>query len=129
MSERDLRRYSSGSTFERDIGYCRAVADGQLVHVSGTTGYDYDTMTIATDARAQAEQCIVNIKNALAQFDCALTDVLRVRYLFVDRADFPACWPVFKDAFGDAPPAATFMVVGLYDEAMRLEVEVTARQA
>jgi enamine deaminase RidA (YjgF/YER057c/UK114 family) len=122
------RLISSGSTFESDIGYSRAVVDGDWIFVSGTTGYDYATMTIAPDIVAQARQAIRNIESALARADASLADVVRVRYLLPAAADFPACWPVLREAFGAVRPAATMMAVGLADPAMRIEIEVTARR-
>jgi enamine deaminase RidA (YjgF/YER057c/UK114 family) len=123
------RHISSGSTFESDIGYSRAVVQGDWVLVSGTTGFDYATMTISSDLTTQAEQCVRNVSAALEQAGSSLADVVRVRYLFPDPADFEPCWPVLRRAFGEARPAATMMVVGLSDPRMRLEIEVTAVRA
>lgn len=122
-----IKRFSSGSTFEQAIGYSRAVADDRYVFVSGTTGFDYATMTIQPDARTQAERCCANIADALEQAGCTPDDVVRVSYIFPDRADFEPCWPVFKRFFGKAKPAATMIVAGLFDERMKLEIEVIAR--
>lgn len=121
------RRISSGSTFERDIGYSRAVVEDGWVLVSGTTGFDYRAMTIAPDILAQCRQCLANIEAALAEAGCGVEDVVRVRYLLPDAADFAPCWPLLREAFGRAAPAATMMVVGLADPRMRIEIEVTAR--
>src|SRR5580692_9153438 len=85
---------SSGSQFERDIGYARAVVDGDWIFVSGTTGFDYAAMTIAEDVVAQAEQCLKNISAALAEAGASLDDVVRVHYILPDAADFEPCWPV-----------------------------------
>ncbi|MFC4907973.1 RidA family protein [Actinomadura gamaensis] len=126
MTER--RAILSGSTFEEQIGYARAVVDGDRVHVSGTTGFDYATMTIPDGVREQAEQCLRNIGDALAQAGCGFADVVRVRYLLPDRADFEPCWPVLRAAFGDVRPAATMMVCGLADPRMKIEIEVDARR-
>jgi enamine deaminase RidA (YjgF/YER057c/UK114 family) len=123
------RLISSGSTFESDISYSRAVVDGRWVFVSGTTGFDYATMTISPDVVEQAEQCMRNINAALGEAGSAMADVVRVRYLFRDAADFEPCWPTFRNHFGVVRPAATMMVVGLSDPRMRLEVEVTACRA
>ncbi len=117
---------SSGSTFEAQIGYSRAVRQDPWVFVSGTTGYDYATMTIADDVVAQCEQCLRNITAALAQAEATLADVVRVHYLLPDAADFERCWPALRAAFGDVRPAATMMQVGLADPKMRIEIEVTA---
>jgi enamine deaminase RidA (YjgF/YER057c/UK114 family) len=121
------RLISSGSTFERDIGYSRAVVDGEWVFVSGTTGFDYATMTIADDLGQQAEQCLRNVAAALAQAGATMADVVRVTYLLPDAADFQRCWPVLRRWFGEVRPAATMMSVGLADPRMRIEIEVTAR--
>lgn len=122
------RLIGSGSTFERDIGYSRAVVDGEWVFVSGTTGFDYTNMTISDDVEQQAEQCLRNIDAALREAGAAMGDVVRVRYLLPDAADFPRCWPVLKRWFGVVRPAATMMSVGLADPRMRIEIEVTARK-
>ena len=122
------RHISSGSRFERDIGYARAVVDGDWIFVSGTTGFDYATMSIAGDAPTQARQALANIEAALAEAGAHLTDVVRVRYILPDRADFEPCWPILRDAFATAPPAATMIVAGLSDPRMRIEIEVTARR-
>jgi enamine deaminase RidA (YjgF/YER057c/UK114 family) len=120
------RRVSSGSTFERDIGYSRAVADGDWIFVSGTTGFDYATMTISEDVLEQAEQTLRNVAAALAELDASLDDVVRVRYLLPDAGDFEACWPALRRAFAVALPAATMQVCALADPRMRIEIEVTA---
>ncbi|MFE6747767.1 RidA family protein [Kitasatospora purpeofusca] len=124
MTER--RAILSGSTFEEQIGYARAVVVGDHVHVSGTTGYDYTTMTIADDVVEQAEQCLRNIGAALEEAGCTFADVVRVRYLLPRREDFEPCWPVLRRCFGDVRPAATMLVAGLADERMRIEIEVDA---
>src|SRR5579862_551039 len=111
MTER--RAILSGSTFEEQIGYARAVVDGDWVHVSGTTGFDYATMTISDDVAEQARQCLRNIAAALAEAGCTFADVVRVRYLLPDREDFEPCWPLLRTAFGEVRPAATMQVCGL----------------
>lgn len=119
---------SSGSTFERDIGFSRAMVEGRWVFVSGTTGFDYGTMTIADDVVVQADQCFRNIQRALADARCRLSDVVRVRYILPERDDFPKCWPVLQRYLGDVRPAATMFVAGLTDPRMKIEIEVTARR-
>jgi enamine deaminase RidA (YjgF/YER057c/UK114 family) len=121
------RAILSGSTFEEQIGYARAVVDGDWVHVSGTTGFDYRTMTISDDVVEQAGQCLRNIEEALAEAGGTLADVVRVRYLLPERADFEPCWPLLRAAFGEIRPAATMLVCGLADERMKIEIEVYAR--
>jgi enamine deaminase RidA (YjgF/YER057c/UK114 family) len=127
MSER--RRISSGSKFESDIGYSRAVVDGDWIFVSGTTGFDYATMRISEDVAEQAEQALRTIAGALAEAGASLDDVVRVHYLLPSADDFEACWPVLRRSFGVALPAATMMVVGLADPRMKIEIEVTARRS
>jgi enamine deaminase RidA (YjgF/YER057c/UK114 family) len=97
------RLISSGSSFERQIGFSRAVVDGEWVFVSGTTGFDYSTMTISDD-------------------------VVRVRYILPTAADFESCWPVLRRYFGDVRPAATMVAAGLVDPRIKIEIEVTARK-
>ena len=121
------RLISSGSTFEAEIGYSRAVVDGDWVFVSGTTGFDYTDMTISDDVAAQADQTLRNIGAALAEAGASFVDVVRVRYILPDAADFPACWPALRAAFGDVRPAATMIQAGLADPRMKIEIEVTAR--
>ena len=119
---------SSGSSFEREIGYSRAVVDGDWVFVSGTTGFDYRAMTIADDLLAQTEQCVQNIKTALEQAGASLRDVVRVTYILPKADEFSQCWPVLRKHFGDVRPAATMLSAGLADPRMRIEIEVTARR-
>jgi len=121
------RLISSGSRFEREIGYSRAVVDGDLVFVSGTTGYDYGTMTIAPGVQAQCEQALKNIAAALAEAGATLEDVVRVLFIVPDRADWEPCWPVLRRHFGESRPASTLIHAGLQTDAMRIEIEVTAR--
>ena len=121
---------SSGSTFEADVGFSRAVVQGRWIFVSGTTGFDYSTMTIPDGVVAQAEQCLKNIEAALREAGCGLRDVVRVHYILPDASEFESCWPVLRKYFGDIRPAATMIAAGLADPRMRIEIEVTAmRQA
>jgi enamine deaminase RidA (YjgF/YER057c/UK114 family) len=122
------RAILSGSTFEEEIGYARAVVVGDWVHVSGTTGFDYATMTISGDVVEQARQCVANIGAALAEAGCTFADVVRVRYLLPRREDFEPCWPVLRGSFGQTRPAATMMVCGLSDPRMKIEIEADARR-
>ncbi|HUF98709.1 MAG TPA: RidA family protein [Ilumatobacter sp.] len=124
--ERARFTISQGSTFEAAIGYSRAVVDGDWVFVSGTTGFDYSTMTIADDVESQCAQALRNIADALKQAGSSPDHVVRVTYLIPNPADFEPCWPQLKAFFGTAAPAATAMVVGLVDPRMRIEIEVTA---
>jgi enamine deaminase RidA (YjgF/YER057c/UK114 family) len=122
------RRYiSSGSPFEQQIGYSRAVVDAPWIFVSGTTGYDYATMTISPDVAEQCRQTLANVATALAEAGASLDDVVRVRYILPNRDDFEACWPALSKAFARARPAATMIVAELMEPAMKIEIEVTAR--
>jgi enamine deaminase RidA (YjgF/YER057c/UK114 family) len=120
---------SSGSRFEAEIGYSRAVMDGDWIFVSGTTGFDYASMTISEDVAEQCRQALRNITSALARADASITDVVRVRYILPRREDFEPCWPVLKEYFGDVRPAATMIEAGLLDPRMKIEIEVTARRS
>lgn len=120
------RLISSGSTFEKSIGYSRAVVDGDWIFVSGTTGFDYSNMTISDDVVAQCEQALKNIEVALKQAGSGFGDVVRVRYLMVNGPDFERCWPSVGKVFGEVRPACTVEVVGLTDPRMLIEIEVTA---
>jgi enamine deaminase RidA (YjgF/YER057c/UK114 family) len=122
------RLISSGSTFEQEIGYSRAVVDGDWIFVSGTTGFDYAAMTISDDIVEQAEQCFRNIRQALADAGATLEDIVRVTYILPDGSQFKQCWPVLRKYLGSIRPAATMISAGLADPRMRIEVEVTARR-
>lgn len=122
------RLISSGSAFEKVAGYSRAVVDGDWIHVSGTTGFDYAKMTISDDLEAQARQVFRNIAAALQDAGSSLDDVVRVTYYLTDRADFQKLAPIFGEHFAKARPAATAVVCGLVDERMKIEIEVTARK-
>lgn len=120
------RLISSGSTFEKSIGYSRAVVDGNWVFMSGTTGFDYSTMAIKDDVVSQCEQALRNIEAALKQAGSGFADVVRVHYLVTRAADFEPCWPALGKAFGEVRPACTVMVVGFADPNIKIEIEVTA---
>ena len=122
----DRQLISSGSPFEAQIGYSRAVVAGGMVFVSGTTGFDYATMTIAEDIASQAEQCLKNIDAALRQAGASLADIVRVTYVVPQASAFQECWPVLRKHFGEVRPAATMISAGLLDPRMKIEIEVTA---
>ncbi len=126
MSERRL--ISSGSEFEKTIGYSRAVVDGDWVFVSGTTGFDYAAGTISEDVAEQTRQTLRNITAALKQADATLADVVRVHYIMTDVAYWPEMVPVLGETFGEIRPAATAIVAGLVDPRMKVEIEVTAKR-
>src|SRR3954464_14448507 len=110
MSERMKRLIGSGSTFESEIGYSRAVVDGDWIYVSGTTGFDYATMTIADDVVTQCEQALANVAAALSEAGSSLAASARVRSLLPARDDFEPCWPLLRQAFAETLPAATMQV-------------------
>ncbi|KAH7150093.1 Endoribonuclease L-PSP/chorismate mutase-like protein [Dactylonectria estremocensis] len=119
---------SSGSAFEAQIGYSRAVITGDWVFVSGTTGYDYKTGAISSDVVEQADQTLANIAAALKDAGASMKDVVRVHYILPDRADFPKTWPVLQKWFGGVRPAATMFQSVLMKDEMKIEIEVTARK-
>lgn len=118
---------SSGSKFEAEVGYSRAVVDGDFVFVSGTTGYDYAKMTLVDDVVQQCEQTLKNIDAALTQAGASMKDVVRATYIFPTPSDFKLCWPVLQKWFGDVRPAATMFSAALVDPKMKVEIEVTAK--
>lgn len=120
------RLISSGSPFEAQIGYSRAVVTDPWVFVAGTTGYDYESMSISDDVVEQCAQCLRNIAAALADAGSSFAEVVRVTYIFPDPADFEPCWPVLREAFGDVRPAATMISSRLVNDTMKVEIEVTA---
>jgi enamine deaminase RidA (YjgF/YER057c/UK114 family) len=119
---------SSGSPFEAQFAYARAVVEGEWVFVSGTTGFDYSSMSISDDVVEQAEQCMLNIRHALRQAAADLSDVVRIRYIVPNGADFERCAPVLRQYLGEVRPAATMVCAGLLDARMKIEIEVTARK-
>ena len=125
---RHSRRISTNSSYEAQIGYSRAVVDGDFIFVSGTTGFDYASMRISDDVAEQCRQAMHNIASALKEAGASMADVVRVRYVLPRRADFEACWPVLKEYLGEVRPAATMLEAGLYDPRMKIEIEVTARR-
>lgn len=117
---------SSGSSFEAEIGYSRAVVQGDWIFVSGTTGFDYSTMTISDDLAVQTEQCLKNIESALLQAGASMKDIVRVTYVLPKGEDFSQCWPVLRKYFAEVRPAAMMISAGLADPRMKIEIEVTA---
>jgi len=122
-----VTRISTGSPFEDSIGYSRAVVADGWVFVAGTTGYDYETMIMPDDVAEQCRNALQTIDLALKEAGASLADVVRVRYVLPDAADWQPCWPVTREAFGEARPAATMLVAGLQQPEMKIEIEVTAR--
>lgn len=122
------RQISSGSKFEAEIGYSRAIVDGDMMWVSGTTGFNYETMTISEDVAEQADQTFRNIQAAMEKAGFGLADVVRVTYIFPRAEDFEPCWPVFRKYLGETRPAATAIIAALIDPRMKIEIEVTAKK-
>ena len=123
------RLISSGSRFEQEVAYSRVVVEGEWAFVSGTTGFDYSTMTISDDVAEQTRQTLENISAALQEAGFSLADVVRTVYILPRAEDFPACWPILREYFGEIRPANTTLIAGLVDPRMRIEIEVTARRA
>jgi enamine deaminase RidA (YjgF/YER057c/UK114 family) len=122
------RLISTGSKWEQEVGYSRAVVDGEWAFVSGTTGFDYDTMTISPNVGEQTRQALENVASALREAGFSLADVVRTVYILPRAEDFPACWPVLREYFGETRPANTTFIATLVDPRMRIEIEVTARR-
>jgi enamine deaminase RidA (YjgF/YER057c/UK114 family) len=119
---------SSGSKFETEMAYSRAVVDGDWIFVSGTTGFNYATMEISDDVAAQAEQTFQNIKAAMEKAGFGLEHIVRVHYILPKAGDFAACWPAMRKFLGDIRPAATMLVAALVDPRMKIEIEVTGKK-
>jgi enamine deaminase RidA (YjgF/YER057c/UK114 family) len=122
----DRQLISSGSTFEKEIGYSRALVDGNWIFVSGTTGFNYDSMTISESIEEQTEQCIKNIIDALRKANSDLGDIVRIMYILPNADDFLKCWGILRKYFGEIRPAATMISAGLSDSRMKIEIQVTA---
>lgn len=121
-----MKRISSGSPFEATMGYSRAVVKGGWCFVSGTTGYDYATMTMPAEVAQQAQNCFATIRGALAEAGFAMEDIVRVQYTLTDAALVDAVVPVLGGQLGEIRPAATMVIAGLIRPEMLIEVEVTA---
>ncbi|KAL7816618.1 Endoribonuclease L-PSP/chorismate mutase-like protein [Trichoderma gracile] len=119
---------TSGSKFEEEIAYSRAVVVDDWVFVSGTTGYNYETGKISGDIVEQAEQAMANIENALREAGSSMSQVVRVKYILPERNDFPFVWPVLRKWLGNVRPAATMVQAALMLEEMKIEIEVTAKK-
>lgn len=120
------RLISSGSPFEKSVGYSRAVVEGDSCFVAGTTGYDYQAMVMPDSAADQARNALDTIAKALAEAGFQMADVVRATYYFTDAAYWDEVGPVLGAAFGDIRPAATALIVGLVKPEMKVEIEVTA---
>jgi enamine deaminase RidA (YjgF/YER057c/UK114 family) len=123
------RLISTGSPFEKTAGYSRAVIDGDFAFVSGTTGYDYATMTMPADIASQARNCFKTIADALKDGGFSMPDIIRATYYITDAKDADVLFAVCGEYLGDIRPAATLLVVaGLYKPEMKVEVEITAKR-
>jgi enamine deaminase RidA (YjgF/YER057c/UK114 family) len=122
------RLISSGSPFEKTIGFSRAVADGAWCFVAGTVGFDEDG-NLPDDLAEQARNVFATIRQALESAGFSFRDVVRARYIVSDRRYVAVVTPIFGEVFGDIRPASTLIVAGLIDERMKVEVEVTAYRA
>ncbi|MDF1873182.1 RidA family protein [Vannielia sp.] len=121
-------RISSGGPFEDKIGYSRAVVCEGWIFVSGSTGADLDTGVMPESVTEQCRNTLAVIRRALSEVGAGFEDVVRVTYVLPDRADFEPCWPHLREAFAEARPAAMMIEAGLLDPAMKIEIEVTAKQ-
>ena len=120
------RLISTGSPFEKTAGYSRAVVQGDWCFVSGTTGYDYATMTMPDSVEEQTRNCLATIGNALAEGGFAMEDVVRAHYYVTDRTYVDVVFPILGETFGAIRPAATMVVCDLNKPEMKIEIEVTA---
>ena len=121
-----MKRISSGSPFEAAMGYSRAVVKGGWCFVSGTTGYDYATMTMPENVVEQARNCFATIARVLDEAGFTMQDIVRVQYTVIDAALVDAVVPTLGEALGDIRPAATMVIAGLIRPEMKVEIEVTA---
>lgn len=119
---------STGSPFEKTAGYSRAVVDGDWCFVSGTTGYDYATMTMPNSVEDQTRNCLKTIAAALEEGGFEMADVVRAHYYITDQAFVDRVFPILGEAFGEVRPAATMIVCGLNKPEMNIEIEVTAKR-
>src|SRR5690554_5542747 len=116
------RLISTGSPFEKAAGYSRAVVQGDWCFVSGTTGYDYATMTMPESIEAQTRNCLATIRSALAEAGFEMADVVRAHYYVTDRAYVERVFPILGEAFGAIRPAATMIVCDLNEPEMKIEI-------
>jgi enamine deaminase RidA (YjgF/YER057c/UK114 family) len=123
------RLISTGSPFEKIAGYSRAVAEGDMAFVAGTTGYDYKTMTMPESVEEQARNCLRTITAALEEAGFALADTVRATYYVTDMAFADRVLPIFGEFFHDIRPASTIVAVAaLYKPEMKIDIEVTAKR-
>lgn len=123
------RLISTGSPFEKEIGYSRAVVSGDHCFISGVTGYDYSTMSLPDDVVEQTHNCLATIEQVLSEAGFTMRDLVRMKYIIPDRADVPMISPVLGARLGNIRPAATMIVAGLMEPEMKIEIEATAMKA
>ncbi len=129
MASADKKRLiAGGSPFEAEAGYSRAIVSGDFCFVSGTTGYDYTTMSMPDSVEAQTQNALATIERALTDAGFAMTDIVRVQYTVTDAADVGAVFNVVGQVFQDIRPAATMVIAGLIRPEMKIEIEVTAHR-
>jgi enamine deaminase RidA (YjgF/YER057c/UK114 family) len=123
MTERHL--ISGTSPYEPKLGYSRAVVQGDWCFVAGTTGADFNGQ-FPHDPLEQARNALKTILATLEQAGFTMKDVVRANYIITDASLIEAIAPALGDAFGNIRPAATMIVAGLVNPAMKVEIEVTA---
>ncbi|GBH31896.1 RidA family protein [Sphingobium xenophagum] len=117
---------SSGSPFEAQVGYSRAVVQGDWCFVAGTTGTDPETKTMPDSVAEQAANALKVIGAALEEAGFAFSDVVRVTYYITDPAYWDELGQATAPVFGTIRPAASCVVAGLIKPNMKIEIEVTA---
>ena len=117
---------SSGSPFEKTVGYSRAVVQGDWCFVAGTTGYDYATMAMPEAAVDQARAAFATIARTLEEAGFGMSDIVRVQYTIVEAGLRDEIAPALREALGAVRPAATMVVAGLTEPKMKVEIEITA---
>ena len=120
------RRISSGSPFEAEFAYSRALVCGEWCFVAGTTGYDYATMTMPPAAADQARNAFGTIARTLHEAGFAMSDIVRVTYVITEAALRTEIAPAIREALVQVRPAAMMIVAGLNEPEMKVEIEVTA---
>ncbi|MCT4655708.1 MAG: RidA family protein [Cohaesibacter sp.] len=124
-----ILRISTGSDMEKEAGYSRAIVDGNWCFVSGTTGYDYKTMSMPDNVVDQAHNCFATIRQVLTEAQFKLEDIVRIKYYVTSRSYADAVFPVFGHYLGDIRPAATLIICDLLRPEMKIEIEVTAKKS
>ena len=122
----DRKNISGGSPYEPKLGYSRAVVQGAWCFVAGTTGANPETKAYPESVLEQARNTLATIRSVLEGAGFGLKDVVRANYIITDAAYMEEIIPALSEAFGDIRPAATMIVAGLINPAMKIEIEVTA---